>query len=390
MDETGDHEPTDPSSLTARTSSRSRVESLLITGIFVLAVSYTLHYAREILMPVTASAILALLLLPIVRGLRRVRVPEPVAAGIVVFGMFVSLSIGIYFLSDPAAKWMSQMPDMVSEVQAKLKAPIAEIKDVKEEVENIVKETRGDAADPPDAPPKKAAEPMAELQKAPPAPAGVSLLDVFTQTFLVMRDVGWSAVIIVVMLYFLLATGTMFRENVILALPAWRDKRRALEIARDIERDMSTYLGTVILVNLGLGVAIGLAMHLIGLPNAILWGVMAMLLNFIPYLGAVAGSAIVAIVGVVTFDTPVEALLPPAVYIAINALEAYVVTPSILSRRLTINPIAVFLSVIFWGWMWGVPGALMAVPILTCTKVICDATERLAPVSQFLSGRRSR
>jgi predicted PurR-regulated permease PerM len=203
-----------------------------------------------------------------------------------------------------------------------------------------------------------------------------------------LSDVAWGAVIIFVLLYFLLATGTILRENIILALPTLRDKKQALQVTSDVQHGVSDYLLTVILINLGLGVAIGVAMYVIGLPNPALWGAMAVLFNFIPYLGAIAGSLIVTIVGLVTYAMPVEALLAPAIYIAINSLEAYLITPAILSRRLTINPIAVFLSVIFWGWIWGVAGALMAVPILASIKVICDATDRLAPVSQFLSGRR--
>jgi predicted PurR-regulated permease PerM len=198
-----------------------------------------------------------------------------------------------------------------------------------------------------------------------------------------------GALIIFVLLYFLLATGTVLRENIIFALPTLRDKRRALTVTSNVQRSVSAYLITVILINLGLGAAIGFAMYAIGLPNPALWGAMAAMLNFIPYLGAIAGSIVVAIVGLVTYATPVEALLPPMIYLAINSLEGYLATPAILSRRLTINPIAVFLSIVFWGWIWGVAGALMAVPILACLKVICDATERLAPVSQFLSGRRA-
>jgi predicted PurR-regulated permease PerM len=357
-------------------------------GLFVLAVCHTLYLAREILMPVTAAVILALLLQPAIPPLRRVRVPEPIAAAIVVVALFAALTAGIYFLSDPAAKWMAEMPNVVETVQKKIKAPIKEIKEAKEAVEDIVDETGANGEADPDANVQQGGEAGVKPETAPPEPTRVSLIEVFTQSIAVLGDVAWGALIILVLLYFLLATGSELRENIILALPTVRDKKRAIAVTRDVQRGVSAYLVSVILINVGLGVAIGVAMHAIGLPNPALWGAMAALLNFIPYLGALAGSVVVTVVGLITYVTPVEALLPPAIYLAINSLEGYLITPAILSRRLTLNPIAVFLSVIFWGWIWGVAGALMAVPILASFKGICDATDRLAPVSQFLGGRR--
>ena len=368
----------------------ARAQAIALTGLFALAICYTLYLAQDVLMPVTAAVILALLLQPAVRLLRRVKVPEPIAAGLVVAALFAVLAVGIYFLSDPAAKWMSQMPDVVAQVQAKIKAPIEEIKDAKEAVEDIVEKTQGNEEVKPKGNAASAKKPDAPPEPVPSDAARVSLLEVLSQTFVVLSDVAWGAVIIFVLLYFLLASGTRLRENVIFALPTLRDKKRALTVTSDVQRSVSAYLVTVILINLGLGAAIGVAMYAVELPNPALWGAMAAMLNFIPYLGAIAGSVVVAIVGLVTYPTPVEALLPPMIYLAINSLEGYLATPAILSRRLTINPIAVFLSIIFWGWIWGIAGALMAVPILACLKVICDANERLAPVSQFLSGRRDQ
>lgn len=356
--------------------------SFAITGLFVLAVCYTLHIAQDILMPVTAAVILALLLQPAIRLLRLARIPDPISAGGVVIALFAVLSVGIYFLADPAAKWISQLPDVVTEVQQKIKAPMQEIQDAKDVVQDIVDEAQADV--------KTKSGAGATHQPSPSDATRIGLIELLTQTFVVLSEAAWSALIIFVLVYFLLAGGSVLRENIILSLPTLSDKKRALVATRDVQHGVSAYLVTVILINMGLGVAIGLAMYAIGLPNPALWGAMAAILNFIPYLGAVAGSVVVTIVALVTFDTPVEALLAPVVYIAINSIEGYIATPMILSRRLTINPIAVFLSVIFWGWMWGVPGALMAVPIMACLKVICDATERLAPLSQFLSGRGAR
>lgn len=384
MDEKNEQPGFDNPAIQNRSSRIARLLAFSTTGLFFLAVCYTLSIAQDILIPVTAAVILSLLLQPATRLLGRAKIPEAIAAGVVVFAVFAVLSVGVFFLADPAAKWISSMPDVVAEVQEKIKEPIEEIKDAKEAVEEMVDETKGNTAGKVSSLVKSDTPP----QRGHGEPSRVSLVEVLTQTFVVLSDVAWGAVIIFVLLYFLLATGSLLQENIILALPTLRDKKQALQVTGAVQHGVSDYLLTVILINVGLGVAIGFAMYVIGLPNPALWGAMAALLNFIPYLGAIAGSVVVTIVGLVTFPMPLQALLAPFVYITINSLEAYVVTPTILSRRLTINPIAVFLSVIFWGWIWGIPGALMAVPILASLKVVCDATDRLAPVSQFLSGRR--
>lgn len=182
-------------------------------------------------MPVTAAVILALLLQPFVRLLRGIRTPEPIAAGFVVAALFAGLAVGIYSLSDPAAKWMSEMPNVVAELQKKIKAPIQEIKDAKEVVEDIVEETEENASETPNGNTGSrmkavaSAAPAAEAQAPPVQATRVSLIEVFTQSFIVLSDVAWSALIIFVLLYFLLATGSTLRENIILALATVRDKK---------------------------------------------------------------------------------------------------------------------------------------------------------------------
>jgi len=308
MDETGIEKPNEIADGSDRPPIRARISSFSITGLFVLAVCYTLYYAQAILMPITAAVILTLLLQPVVRFLARAKVPEPIAAGVVVVAFFFAFTVGIYFLSDPAAKWMSQMPDVVSRVQEKVKAPMKQIKDAKKEIENMVEETPAESKDAPPHDPQQSKAPQPAAEQASPETTRVSLLEIFTRTFPVLRDVGWSVLIVFVLLYFLLATGTTLRENIILALPTLRDKKRALAMSRDLQRGVSAHLATVTLINIGLGVAIGLAMYAIGLPNPALWGAMAAIVNFIPYIGPIVGSVVVAIVGLVTFDAPAGSL----------------------------------------------------------------------------------
>jgi predicted PurR-regulated permease PerM len=167
-------------------------------------------------------------------------------------------------------------------------------------------------------------------------------------------------------------------------LPQFRDKKKAVAIARDTEAAVSTYLYTVTLINAGQGVAVAIGMLLIGMPNAGLWGVLAGLLEFIPYVGAAVMTGTLLMAGLVTFDTTGHALLPAIVYLATNFVQSNLVSPLVLGSRLTLNPVAIFIGLVFWLWNWGVPGAFIAVPLLATFKIFCDHIESLAPIGEFL------
>ncbi len=224
------------------------------------------------------------------------------------------------------------------------------------------------------------------------APDGGMKVGVVNAAIIVLgtvQQVGVTLLITIALLFLLLSSGTMFQEKLVRSLPRFRHKKQAVAITNQIQKDISTYLATVSLINAGLGLAIGFGLYAIGLPNAALWGTMAALLNFVPYIGFAIGTTIVFIVGLLTFDTLTAALMPPLVYIACNAIEANAITPILLGRRLTLNAVVVFLAVLIWGWLWGVSGALLAVPLLAMMKVIADRVDGLGGLSEFLSGRET-
>jgi predicted PurR-regulated permease PerM len=185
----------------------------------------------------------------------------------------------------------------------------------------------------------------------------------------------------------MLAVGNLFTEKLVRAMPRLSDKKRALTITHQVQQDVSRYLATTTLINIGFGIVVGAGLYAIGLPNAYLWGIAAAILNFVPYFGAIAGMAIVFVVALLHYPTMSEALLAPGIYLIANVLESQFLTPAVLSRRLTLNPVVLFLAVAFWGFIWGVPGALMAVPLLVAFKALCDHIERLAAIGDFLGGR---
>jgi predicted PurR-regulated permease PerM len=357
-----------------RRSRRPRPADVAMYGLFVLACAYTLYFAREVLMPVVVAMLLFLLFWPVVRTMTRARIPAPVGAAVLVLGLLGGVTTAVYFLADPAAQWMAQMPTFLQQIQKQVKEPVSEIQQMQDTVEKLIE--------------PQAAKP--KLRRDAPAPESflrVSLVSVFSTVALAVRDVGWAIVVIFTLLYFLLISGELQETKLVGMFPTDRGKTRARAVIERVYRDISGYLLTVTLINAGLGICVGVAVHLAGLPNAALWGVMAAFLNFIPYLGPLIGVGVVTIVGLLTFENSTDAILPPLIYFTINAIEGQVVTPWLLGQRLTLNPVAVFISVVFWGWLWGAPGVILAVPLLASVKVICGGVPGWRTVADLIDGR---
>src|SRR6266849_7090050 len=188
-----------------------------------------------------------------------------------------------------------------------------------------------------------------------------------------------------VLLYLLLASGDLFLQKLVRVMPTLRDKKRPVDISHEIQQNISNYLFSVSLINIGLGLVVSGGLYFMGVPNAAMWGIFVAVLNFVPYFGPVAGVIVLGAVGLLTFDTLWKGLLPPAWYLLLHLLEANLITPVLLGRRFTLNPVVIFVSLIFWTWLWGVPGALLSVPILVSIKVICDRVPALSPFSALLT-----
>jgi predicted PurR-regulated permease PerM len=169
-------------------------------------------------------------------------------------------------------------------------------------------------------------------------------------------------------------------------LPTFRDKKRALTIAYDVEREVSQYLLTITFINILFGSYVAAVMAVVGIPNPILWGVAAIFLNYIPYIGALVGIAMVSVVALISFETITYAMIPPLLYLGGAIVEGQILTPIFLGRRLELNSVAIFIFVALWSWLWGIVGAIIAVPLLVSVKVFCDHFEGLAAFGEFLSG----
>jgi predicted PurR-regulated permease PerM len=187
------------------------------------------------------------------------------------------------------------------------------------------------------------------------------------------------------LLFLLLASGDLLLQKLVRAMPKLRDKKQAVEISREIQQSISTYLFSIALINLCFGVAVGLALHLLGMPNALMWGGVAAFANFIPIIGSVLGMTAVALAGLLAFDTLGYGILPVTAYCLLHLIETYAVTPYALGRRFALNPVFIFIGLIFFAWLWGVIGALLAFPLLMTAKVICDHVPRLSFIGEFLA-----
>jgi predicted PurR-regulated permease PerM len=342
------------------------IRSLALTGLFVLAIFYTMYFMRSLLLPIVLALLLSYLLRPVVRGLARLHVPTPVGAAIILLTFVGLIGYAVSFLAAPAAGWLEKAPYSLHQLQWKLvplRQPMQNVANASGEIEKLA--TPGNTP----------AKPAIEVKRHPIA----DVLYVRTPELIA------SAVMILILLFFLLAYDGVFLTKLIKLMPTLADKKRAVTIAHEIEAHVSRYLFTVTMINIGLGIVVGTTAGLLGLRNPIMWGVMVAILNFVPYLGALTGIICMTLGAVLSFDSFGYALIFPGMYLTFATLEGNFITPWIMGRSLTLNPVMVLLSLTFWGWMWGIAGVILAVPILAAFKIFCSHIKPIEPIAEFLS-----
>ncbi len=329
----------------------------------ILAIVYTLYFARSVAIPIVLAVLTGFLMAPLVRRLAKLGLPRWLAALLVmatVIGGIVGLAAQF---AEPAMDWMERLPRAVDDLSWRLR-------DVTETLEDVEKLTQD----------------VANGAKGGGSQAVVVQETRLTELFVSgTADFFGTLLIMLVLIIFLLSSGDLFLRKTVYLLPGFTEKRRVVEIARSIEQEISTYLLTISLINITLGTLTALAMYLTGMKDPFIWGLLATVANFIPYVGPLVTVAAIFLGSFLTFTEWGQVLLPPAIFLVLNILEGNFITPSLVGRRLLLNPVVVFVALLVLGWLWGIPGALIAVPLLVVFRIVSDRFESLQPVGEYLS-----
>ena len=344
-------------------SIRRSLQMLVLISLFVTA-----YFAKDLILPIMLGFLLALTLSPIARGLYRMGLPYVVSAILLVTTTAIVIMSVVVLSAGTVAVWSDEIPRMGAEIRLKL----AEVSDAVETVRNATEQVD-----------KMAESEDNQVQEVAVRQPG--LMDAAMNT---VSKTGASLLVILILALFLLSSGELFYLRLVQSMPTLDGKKRALQTVYAVEKRVSRYLLTIAAINAGLGTSVGLYLTALGLPSAYIWGIAAFLLNFLPYIGGIGGVILVAGFSIVTFDNLYYALLAPAGYLFMTTVEGQIITPWLVGRRLEMNTVAVFLTVVFWGWLWGIPGALVAVPFLVVFKVICENFEPLHTIGNFLSGEQ--
>jgi predicted PurR-regulated permease PerM len=327
------------------------------------------YYARVVVLPILLALVGSMALKPPVNWLRKRHLPGPVAAGLVLATLIATLVCGLINLGRPVAEWVKSAPETLPRLRQKyqrLFAPISRVEAALDGADGKSNEGKNNS------PPAAAA----------PAAGGSQLAGtLFTWTGSVLGCTVETAVL----LFVLVAAGDRFIDKFAQILPRVSDDIDTAELGREIQQNISTYLFTVSLINIVLGAAVGVSLSLAEMPNPVMWGVFAAVINYVPYFGPVVGIIVVAGAGLLVFDTAGHGLIPAGAYLLWHLLEADVVTPFLLGRKFRMNAFVIFIMLMFCAWLWGLPGALLAMPLLVSIKVVAGHVPALTPLAEFLS-----
>jgi predicted PurR-regulated permease PerM len=409
-----------------------------IVVLATLAIIGALYVGREFFVPIAFAFLLNALFRPVVRVLnRRAKLPAPAAAAAVVLGLLGVFALAGYGLSGPIKEWVAKAPerfDAAEQKLSRLRQPIQQVQRVTQKLEHATdfggagadsqpmsdaasqpaapatQPSAGPASPPPAAPanakgagksdgaraqsgasdpaePKGVESTLGEQPPAPPppqvpAPAGPGIAGRFLGT---TTSLVGGITEVLVLLYLLLAADDLFFRKLLKVMPTVRDKKTADEVVDEAQGVVMRYLWVTLLINLGQATVIGLVLWWLGMPSPLMWALLTVVLEFIPYLGAAIMIVLLSVVAFATFDSLGRILAVPGSYLLVTTLQNNIVSPLAYGDRLKLNPVAVLLGVVFWWYVWGTPGAFLAVPLIATIKIVTCRIDRFAPVGEFLS-----
>ncbi len=326
-------------------------------GLFIISLMSVLYLAKSVFIPVFLATLIALLLSPLVELLRKFYIPRALGSAIILLLASTLIGVLLNYLAVPAGEWLERIPAEIHQIEKKLSPFKESIETVQQTAETVEEMTSMDTGE----------------EQAPDVVVKgpnifYTLLD-GTQALLI------NSLSFVVLLYFMLVSGHSLTRKVGLLFRDKGYRTNVVKITNDVQQKISRYLLLITGINIVLGVVVALVMWLTGMPTPIVWGASAAFFNFIPYVGPAINLGIVTLVSLLTFDQLPQILLPPALLFALNLLEGQFIQPLFIGRMFTINPVLIFLFVLIWGWLWGMAGIFMAVPLLVIGKIIMDQNE---------------
>lgn len=356
---------------TGESLAKPSARSAALTILAVLGVLYTLYFARSFLVPIAFALLLNLLLSPALRWMARLGVKPPIGAAIIVLALIGALIGSGFALANPVQRWAAAAPAALSKAEARLRdliGPVSQVGKTAEQVERAAGSISGGASD--------SGSVVVRSDKT-----------LASRVVENAESLAISFLEVMILLFFLLSGGDLFLQKLLKVLPQLGDRLKAVEVARATEAAVSAYLSTAFLLYLAEGIVVGVILWALGMPSPVLWALLIVILEFVPYLGAAVLVTVLTIAGLTAFESLGRALLIPASFLTVNLIQANILWPMLLGHRLTLNPVAIFLGLTFFYWIWGVPGAFLAVPLLATFKILCDHVASLAAVGEFLGER---
>ncbi len=344
-------EPVPPDA--AATTTRPRAPASLVV-LAVLAVGYTLWATQDLILPVLLAMFFALVGNPIIRVLQRIRIPRFLAAlAVLCSGLALAILLGQQ-LVQPASEWIREAPRELRSLAPKLQKLAKPMQDANKAAENIARAAGG------------------ENTSRPVQVVRTEVNDPYRVLTTTPRMVA-SILAVVLLTFFFMVYGQDLQRHAIALLPDRQKKRVTVEILHTIEIEVSRYVLTISVINMVVGLVFAACLHLgldLPLDQALLWGTLAAILNFAPYVGPLIGIVVMLLMGFSTFNDPVQSLLPAAIYLGLHTLEGQIVTPIVLGKRMALSPLILILALMVFGWIWGIIGLLLAVPMLVCVKIV--------------------
>ncbi|HEY1791658.1 MAG TPA: AI-2E family transporter [Opitutaceae bacterium] len=339
-------------------------------GILTLALAAFLYFARPVILPLFLACLAATALRPFMRGLARLGLRPAFSGAVVCAALMAVVGLGFFELARPAIRWMDEAPSHLSEMRGKFQQRFPNAARFGHAIDSLSDVGVASVA-------RAHEEQPVQTVEIKDRRGANSILN-WTGT--VVAGLGE----VFVLVYLLLASGDLFMHKLVRVMPTLRDKKRAVEITHEVQTNLSNYLFSVSVINICLGTIGAAGFHFLGVPRAAMWGMLAAVLNFVPYFGPILVVLLLAVVGMLSFDSVPQWVLPACWYLVLHLLESNFVTPILLGRRFTLNPVAIFVSLMFWLWLWGIPGALLAVPILVSVKAICDRVPNATYISELI------